>query len=323
MEKALPSSPNPPALIRESSDKDLTVQNTLTNAGHRRSSSSVARATLARRRSSHGAQDQTDHPQQDSSDNPRLKWDEANLYLTEQQKSSTMKIDEPKTPYTRHYDPAEDVEEDVDESHRLDADALMVDELDNKRELGNSIPTTPPPKSSSKRTRESDIPGLSLGEPEEPYPEPSEIAETENRIHRSDSTRSREKSVVVTPDAEDGHGHGYYDDDEEALAGMPPEEREKHRVFEAKRRQHYEMRDVRGLLGSVLSIPPSLLSSPRLLLVTYATKLTCVNYSHPEIVDAMDEDDKVDKQDPPASMPMSSLPIRTEAGREGSGNGGA
>ncbi|ODQ68591.1 hypothetical protein NADFUDRAFT_81497 [Nadsonia fulvescens var. elongata DSM 6958] len=30
---------------------------------------------------------------------PHLKWDEANLYLTEMQKDSTMKVDEPKTPY--------------------------------------------------------------------------------------------------------------------------------------------------------------------------------------------------------------------------------
>jgi len=32
----------------------------------------------------------------------RLKWDEANLIITEAQKDSTMKIDEPKTPYV-HY----------------------------------------------------------------------------------------------------------------------------------------------------------------------------------------------------------------------------
>lgn len=32
----------------------------------------------------------------------RLKWDEANLELTEAQKDSTMKVDEPKTPYVRY-----------------------------------------------------------------------------------------------------------------------------------------------------------------------------------------------------------------------------
>lgn len=39
--------------------------------------------------------------------NSRLKWDEANLELNEEQKDSTMKIDEPKTPYIR-YDPETD-----------------------------------------------------------------------------------------------------------------------------------------------------------------------------------------------------------------------
>lgn len=33
----------------------------------------------------------------------RLKWDEENLIITEAQKDSTMKIDEPKTPFI-HYD---------------------------------------------------------------------------------------------------------------------------------------------------------------------------------------------------------------------------
>ncbi|KAI7856178.1 hypothetical protein BDC45DRAFT_504526 [Circinella umbellata] len=36
-----------------------------------------------------------------------LKWDEANLEMNEEQKDSTMKIDEPKTPYIR-YDPETD-----------------------------------------------------------------------------------------------------------------------------------------------------------------------------------------------------------------------
>lgn len=59
-----------------------------------------------------------------------MKWDEANLYLTEQEKSSTMKIDEPKTPYAKRYDP----EEDDDEMRTLDAQDLQVDELDKLRE---------------------------------------------------------------------------------------------------------------------------------------------------------------------------------------------
>ncbi|KAG0320362.1 hypothetical protein BGZ99_004554 [Dissophora globulifera] len=50
---------------------------------------------------------------------PRLKWDEENLIITEAQKDSTMKIDEPKTPYVR-YDADLDKVMDMDDSFSLD-----------------------------------------------------------------------------------------------------------------------------------------------------------------------------------------------------------
>ncbi len=92
--------------------KELTIQNTQMNAGHRRSSS-AARPPGSRRQSSrtpshHGGPADDD----DAESSQRLKWDEANLYLTEQERSSTMKINEPKTPYAKHYDPAEDPSDD-------------------------------------------------------------------------------------------------------------------------------------------------------------------------------------------------------------------
>merc|ERR1711964_376566 len=112
-----------PGIERDISDKDITLQNTLQNAGHRRSSS-AARPPGSRRQSSHGSLAQSAEEQ-----NMRLKWDEANLYLTEQEKNSTMKIDEPKTPYAKQYDPTEDEEE----LHMIDTDEIMVDELDKAR----------------------------------------------------------------------------------------------------------------------------------------------------------------------------------------------
>lgn len=140
----------------------------------------------------------------------RLKWDEANLYLTEQEKSATMKIDEPKTPYARHYDPAED----EDEVRTLDAEDIIVDELEMRKS----------PKTS--RAKEEEIPGLSLGEPEEAVPDtPFDEAEHQRR---------KEKAVHVA-----GEEH----------VGLSAEELEKHRKFEEMRKKHYEMKNVANLLG--------------------------------------------------------------------------
>ena len=142
----------------------------------------------------------------------RLKWDEANLYLTEQEKSSTMKIDEPKTPYAKHYDPTEDEEE----LRTLDADEIMVDELDKVR-AGQS-------PGNRGRAKEEEIPGLSLGEPEEAVPQ--------NEFDGHES--KKEKAVHVS-----GEEH----------VGLSQEEREKHKRFEEMRKKHYEMKNVASMLG--------------------------------------------------------------------------
>lgn len=61
-----------------------------------------------------------------------LRWDEANIYKTEQERTSTMKIDEPKTPYqgpagdSEYYLPDED--EDIVKTR--DDKVIAVDELD-------------------------------------------------------------------------------------------------------------------------------------------------------------------------------------------------
>lgn len=140
----------------------------------------------------------------------RLKWDEANLYLTEQEKSSTMKIDEPKTPYAAHYDPDTDAEE----MRALDAADIVVDELDAEKH----------PEKLHRMAREDDIPGLELGEPEEALPE----VEKGDRGH---------KAVHVKDEV--NHDN----------VGLSEEEREKHRRFEEMRKRHYEMREVAHHLG--------------------------------------------------------------------------
>ncbi|APA12598.1 hypothetical protein SS1G_03756 [Sclerotinia sclerotiorum 1980 UF-70] len=196
------------------SDKDVTLQNTLQNAGPRRSSSS---SHPIRRQSSGSAH-------HDDNNNMRLQWDEANLYLTEQEKSSTMKINEPKTPYAKHYDPAEDEEE----IRTIDAGEIVVDELDRVKAGQMRSPR-------SNRARDEEIPGLSLGEPEEAVPD-REVVMGE----------SEEKKVHVAGEGRDVDADG---DDGEGIGGMTPEEREKHERFEELRRKHYDMANVAGLLG--------------------------------------------------------------------------
>ena len=124
-----------------------------------------------------------------------------------------MKIDEPKTPYAKHYDPAED----EDEMRMLDAGDIKVDELEMDGKIGNGHLGRSPGR--EKGAREEEIPGLSLGEPEEDVPEGGE---------------KKEKAVHVR-----GEEH----------VGLSKEEMEKHRKFEEMRKKHYEMKNVANLLG--------------------------------------------------------------------------
>ncbi|ESZ98576.1 hypothetical protein SBOR_1026 [Sclerotinia borealis F-4128] len=209
---AIPPDPSP---LSGASDKDVTLQNTLQNAGHRRSSSG---SRPIRRQSSTSAQSDDD-----DNNNMRLQWDEANLYLTEQEKSSTMKINEPKTPYAKHYDPMEDDAE----LRTLDAGDIVVDEFDK---IHGSHLRSP---RGAKGARDEEIPGLSLGEPEEAVPD-REMRDVDGE------GEGEERKVHVA-----GEG-GHADAD---VLGMTPEEREKHERFEAMRRKHYDMASVAGLLG--------------------------------------------------------------------------
>lgn len=194
-----PPSPERPR-DRSLSSKEVTLANTHTNAGPRRSSSGAG----SRRHSSHSIGDLSEPAQ-------RLQWDEANLYLTEQERSSTMKITEPKTPYAKHYDPAEDPTDDEEEE--------AVDRAAAGRKT-------------QRAGAEDDIPGLSLGEPEEEIPErpaPASRSSSEKTVHVEQES--------VTPSAED------------EILGLTPEEREKHRKFEEARKKHYEMKNVAQILG--------------------------------------------------------------------------
>ena len=161
----------------------------------------------------------------DVGDGQRLKWDEVNLYLTEQDRTATMKIDEPKTPYVKHYDPSEDPSDDD------------IDDLDGNGDgLGGS---------------------LSLGEPEEAVPvnefgPPHSHQESQSQSQSQSQRRtSRSAAKVHVDDSEQGSVYegGSVRDGDDPMAGMSAEEREKHLKFEAMRKKHYEMRNVARLLG--------------------------------------------------------------------------
>jgi protein phosphatase inhibitor 2 len=156
----------------------------------------------------------------------RLKWDEANLFLAEQQKTSTMKITEPKTPYEHARDLPEEDEEEEDVA--IDPRYVDVDELDKQ-------------KRATKGGRGSDIPGLELGDPEELGNARTQGDDLRivrgGSLSREGSTGSREKHVNVAAEGE-------------TPVGMPTrEELEKHKKFEEHRKKHYEMSNIKGLLG--------------------------------------------------------------------------
>ncbi|KAK2756423.1 hypothetical protein FQN54_005315 [Arachnomyces sp. PD_36] len=212
------------------SDKEITLQNTLQNAGRRRSSSAARPGSTSRRHSS------VANGQSEGDSSPRLKWDEANLYLTEQERTAKMKIDEPKTPYAPQYDPSAD-EDDLEmldaEGGLLEAEGLKVDELDQNG-AGHGR---------QQRVREDDIPGLKLGEPEKALYLNS--GDNQDRIVRersmSNNSNRSDKHVVVGTDGDADTG------DSELLTSE--EAKKKHQEFEDRRKRHYEMRDVKGLLG--------------------------------------------------------------------------
>ena len=221
--------PTVPTIDESAGTKDLTLQNTLQNAGRRRSSSNTQ---SSRRQSSVSAHDEN---------SPRLKWDEANLYLTEQERTAKMKIDEPKTPYAPHYDPAEDEEEmqlaEAQES-LIDAQGVVVDELDRTTKSAH-------PK---KAVSEDEIPDFELGEPEESLPA-LEDAAAGPRVFRdrsmSNDSQKSAKHVQVGPDA---NGDTVPGDDHLITS---EEARAKHLEFERQRKRHYEMRNIRDLLAYV------------------------------------------------------------------------
>lgn len=226
---------------RDLSEKEIVQINTELNAGgpsHRRNSSNPHGSTS--RRTSAATSDPSLHHDHA---NPRLQWDEANLFLNEGQMGGRMKIDEPKTPFVHgEGDPMHDDDDDDDDhTTAIDPNQLVVDELDKVNVLEGDG-TTPQQQQQQqqpqqrKKTRETEIPDLDLGEPEQ-------------NVSMERRPSDGEKRVVVDPDQMDvddtgRHGEGREEDMEES-------ELLKHKHFEEMRKKHYEMKNIKDLLGYV------------------------------------------------------------------------
>ncbi|KAK3832781.1 MAG: hypothetical protein J3R72DRAFT_527316 [Linnemannia gamsii] len=115
---------------------------------------------------------------------PRLKWDEENLIITEAQKDSTMKIDEPKTPFV-HYD------------HELDRvlDADEVFRLNGPRKKQAALAHTPPVPSYFKGLQDEDEDDDEDDDEREPNDEPEEwqSSDEEDEQHSENTTVDHDK----------------------------------------------------------------------------------------------------------------------------------
>lgn len=87
-------------------DRQEVIRNTMLNANLASESSKgdEIRAKIAEAKKQDGSNGGSEDDASAGS-HEHLKWDEINLYNAEQEKSATMKIDEPKTPYTGGFNP--------------------------------------------------------------------------------------------------------------------------------------------------------------------------------------------------------------------------
>lgn len=94
-------------------DRQEVIKNTRLNAqlASESSKGDRIRAKIAEAKS-HQSDEDEDNVQKQGD---HLQWDEINLYKTEQEKSATMKIDEPKTPYEGGFNPEGEYYKDDDE----------------------------------------------------------------------------------------------------------------------------------------------------------------------------------------------------------------
>lgn len=142
-------------------DRQEVIRNTKLNSKLASDSSQgdKIRAQIAEKKSKKGEDDK--YPE-------HLHWDEVNLYKTEQEKSATMKIDEPKTPYEGGFNPEGEYYRDDDEEQ------IPEFELGQGEEDEDMTEDTPAQSTSRSLNGGEVVPSLELDEEQPSKPETAE-----------------------------------------------------------------------------------------------------------------------------------------------------
>ncbi|ODV97856.1 hypothetical protein PACTADRAFT_73531 [Pachysolen tannophilus NRRL Y-2460] len=133
-------------------DRQKVLENTRLNAklhalaaGADTNKDDRIRQKIAEQKAKQKENNTNDSDQNGLKEGEHLKWDEVNLYLTEQEKCATMKIDEPKTPYEGGVDPNNDYyrndneEDDLDDFKLGEPEVEPVDEEEESLSGGTII----------------------------------------------------------------------------------------------------------------------------------------------------------------------------------------
>ncbi|EAL20689.1 hypothetical protein CNBE0540 [Cryptococcus deneoformans B-3501A] len=179
-----------------------------------------------------------------------LQWDEANIALTEVQKDSLMKIDEPKTPYVR-YDAINDqvLANDSDvPSFDLEDDRAPrspTTPLSPRNSIGISpdqvarntlMNSQPPRRPSSSTSTSSRSPSFSLPSKDHPVrPGSSSPRTSTGSIHSANGSVGGMELGATAANTAANSGEVFSDSEEE----MDEETKARHKEFEKKRNSHY------------------------------------------------------------------------------------
>lgn len=142
-------------------DKQTVIKNTYLNAQSVGEGSEGERIRSKIAKDKEGQDDSREKKDEAGDPREHLHWDEMNLYKTEQEKSSTMKIDEPKTPYEGGFNPEGEYYRSDDEEDNIPEFELGKGEMDsangegaNVSLKGSSIEKTPEAEASEGETSE-------------------------------------------------------------------------------------------------------------------------------------------------------------------------